>query len=61
MCESVEEVGTEFGVERAAALVNDLVAATTRVEEVMHADIEADDLHRIITEVSVGLGTRVTK
>ena len=47
MCESVEEVGTKFGVEHAAALANHLVTATKRVE-VRHADIEANDLHHII-------------
>ena len=61
MCESVEEVGTKFGVKRAAVLADDLVAATTRVEEVRHADIEADDLRHIITEASGGQGSRVTK
>ena len=60
-CESVEEVGTKFGVERTAALPNDLVAASTRVEEVRYADIKADGLRRIITETSGGQGTCVFK
>ena len=49
MCESLEEDSTKFSIECAAALANNLVAATMRVEEVRHADIEADNLHHIIT------------
>ena len=61
MCESAEEVGAKFGGKCAAALANDLVAAITRVEAVRHADIEADDLHHIVTEAAGGQGSRVTK
>ena len=61
MCKSVLKVGTNFGVKRAPVLANDLVAATMRVEEVRHTDIEADDLRHIITEVSGTQGSRVTK
>ena len=38
-----------------------MVAATTRVEDVRHADIEKDDLRRTIVEQSGGQGSRVTK
>ena len=61
MCKAVEEVGAKFGVERVAALANDLVAATMRVEEVRHADIETDNLRHIITEAAGRQGSRVTK
>ena len=54
MCESLEEVGTKYGIERAATMAADLVAATTRVQDVQHADIEADDLCRIITNTAGG-------
>ena len=54
MCESLEEVGTKYGVERAAAMAADLFAATTRVQDVRHADIEVDDLRRVITEAAGG-------
>ena len=61
MWESAEEVGAKFGGKRTAALANDLVAATTRVEEVRHADIKADDLRHIITEAVGRQGCRITK
>ena len=61
MCESIEEVGTKLGVERAAKLANHLVAATTRVEEVRYAEIETEDLRHIIMEVAGGQGSCVTK
>ena len=54
MCESLEEVGTKYSVERTAAMAADLVAATTRVQDVRHADIEVDDLQCIITEAASG-------
>ena len=54
MYESLEEVGTKYGVERATAMGVDLVAATKRVQDVQHANIEADDLRHIITEAGGG-------
>ena len=54
MCEPLEEVGTKYGVERTTAMAADLVAATTRVQDIRHANIEADDLHRVITKAAGG-------
>ena len=50
----MEEVGTKYGVERAAAMAADLVVATTRVQDVRHADIEVDDLRCIIGKAAGG-------
>ena len=52
MCESLEEVGTKYGVDRAATVAADFVAATTRVQDIRHADIEVDDLCRVITKAA---------
>ena len=61
MCESVEEIGTKYGIARAAELAANLVAATARVEDVRYADIETDDLRKVTTQMAGGQGVRVSK
>ena len=54
MCDEVESIATKQGVERAAELAVYLVAATTRVEDVRHADFIKDYLRRTIVEQTGG-------
>ena len=61
MCDTVEGIGTKYRVARAVELAAYLVATTTRMEGIRHADIEKDDLHRTIVEQAGGQGSRVTK
>ena len=61
MSEQVEDMGTLYGLARAAELASHLSTATSRVEKVSHADIEKDDFRKVITEFAGGQGTRDCK
>ena len=54
MSEQVEDMGTQYGLARAAELAAHLSAAAQRVEKVRHADIEKDDFRRVLTEYAGG-------
>ena len=61
MCDAVEAIGNKHGMDRAVALAADLVASTTRTEDIHYADIERDDMQHTIMESTEGQGTKVTK
>ena len=61
MSEQVEDMGTRYGLARAAELAAHLSAAASRVEKVRHAGIEKDDFRRVITEYAGGQGAREAK
>ena len=54
MSEQVEDMGTQYGLARAAELAAHLSAAAQRVKKVRHAAIEKDDFRRVLTEYAGG-------